>query len=165
MGRLFRIESPGEIGTNRSENMMKAIAPTKLVEGIPVEVLSAELIAEHKLRIRFSDQFEQEVDFMPFLQGSSHPAIRVYLDPERFKGISYRTGRSGLGGLGFVLSHRGSLRRENIALPSLHSRKAVQVDFVLHVVLGFVVVFVLRGLGGGFGVGGEGHLVAVADDF
>jgi Protein of unknown function (DUF2442) len=64
---------------------MKAIAPNKLLEGIPVEVLSAELIGEHKLRIRFSDGFEQEVDFGPFLQKSTHPAIRVFLDPERFK--------------------------------------------------------------------------------
>lgn len=49
-----------------------------------VNIVSAELTGECRLRLNFDDSTQQEVDFKPFLATSVHPDIRAYLNPERF---------------------------------------------------------------------------------
>lgn len=50
----------------------------------PINILTAELVGDYRIGLRFDDGKEQIVDFQPFLSHSSHPAIRAYLDPGRF---------------------------------------------------------------------------------
>ena len=49
-----------------------------------INILTAELVENHRIRIRFDDASEQTVDFKPFLSDSVHPDIRAWLDPVRF---------------------------------------------------------------------------------
>jgi Protein of unknown function (DUF2442) len=55
-----------------------------LVEGVAIDVLRAEHAGGYRLRVTFSDDTERIVDFGPFLQNSSHPAIRAFLEPDKF---------------------------------------------------------------------------------
>jgi uncharacterized protein DUF2442 len=55
-----------------------------LVEGVGIDVLRAEHAGAHRLRLAFDDGTERIVDFGPFLRNSSHPAIRAFLEPEKF---------------------------------------------------------------------------------
>jgi len=50
----------------------------------PINIISATQTGECRIRLRFDDQSEQEVNFKPFLTQSNHPDIRAYLDPVRF---------------------------------------------------------------------------------
>jgi hypothetical protein len=43
-----------------------------------IDVEQAEYLSGYKLRIRFNDGTEQEVDFGPFLRKAGHPDIRKY---------------------------------------------------------------------------------------
>jgi Protein of unknown function (DUF2442) len=45
-----------------------------------------------RLRIEFSDGKTTEVDFEPFLQAATHPGIRRYLQPRRFKQFAITDG-------------------------------------------------------------------------
>lgn len=56
----------------------------RLVEGIGVDVAQAEHAGAYRLRLVFSDGMERTVDFEPFLSSSSHPAIRAFLNPDKF---------------------------------------------------------------------------------
>ena len=49
-----------------------------------INIISATPTGKYKIRLRFDDQREQEIDFQPFLDRSKHPDIRAYLDPLRF---------------------------------------------------------------------------------
>ena len=49
-----------------------------------INIVSAEQVGDHVLRLRFDDGTSQTVDFKPFLSRSHHPDIRAYLDPARF---------------------------------------------------------------------------------
>ena len=49
-----------------------------------VNIVSAERIGPHRLRLNFDDGIIQEVDFAPFLSNSQHPDIRAYLEESRF---------------------------------------------------------------------------------
>jgi len=49
-----------------------------------VNIVSAELAGDYRIRLVFDDGTRQEVDFKPFLAASTHPDIRAYLAPERF---------------------------------------------------------------------------------
>jgi hypothetical protein len=55
-----------------------------LPEGAVIEIVRAERLSEHRLRIYFSDGAERVVDFEPFLNSSQNPMIRAYLDPHKF---------------------------------------------------------------------------------
>lgn len=57
-----------------------------------VAIRSVQLTGPYKLLLVFSDGKENEVDFEPFLRNSRHPAIRSYLDPERFKTYALEDG-------------------------------------------------------------------------
>jgi hypothetical protein len=50
-----------------------------------IEIKSANYIADYAIRILFSDGVNKLVDFKTFLESSSHPSIRKYLDETKFK--------------------------------------------------------------------------------
>lgn len=50
----------------------------------PIEITGLTPTSDYRLRLTFNDGKEQEVDFLPFLSASRHPAIRAFLAPERF---------------------------------------------------------------------------------
>ncbi|MFY9822925.1 MAG: DUF2442 domain-containing protein [Thermoanaerobaculia bacterium] len=64
----------------------------KLVEGVGVDVVQAEQTGAHQLRLIFSDGTERIVDFGPFLDSSAHPAIRSFLEQDRFASFRVEQG-------------------------------------------------------------------------
>lgn len=49
-----------------------------------INITSVEQVSDYVLRLSFDDNTAQTVDFKPFLLLLRHPAIRAYLEPERF---------------------------------------------------------------------------------
>jgi hypothetical protein len=49
-----------------------------------INVIAAKLTGTYTLHLEFDDGVVQTVDFLPFLSRSIHPAIRAYLEPDRF---------------------------------------------------------------------------------
>lgn len=49
-----------------------------------INVKSAELMSDYRMRLLFDDDKEQIVDFKGFLLHSKHPDIRAYLDLAKF---------------------------------------------------------------------------------
>ena len=49
-----------------------------------LEIIDAQQVSAYKLRLNFDDGKDQVVDFEPFLTASRNPAIRAYLDTQRF---------------------------------------------------------------------------------
>ncbi len=64
----------------------------KLVEGISIDVVRAEHEGAYRLRLVFSDGTERTVDFGPFLCSSGHPAIRSFLEPDKFASFRVEQG-------------------------------------------------------------------------
>ncbi|MCY4512192.1 MAG: DUF2442 domain-containing protein [Bdellovibrionales bacterium] len=50
-----------------------------------IKIEKAEYLANYKILFVFSDKAKQEVDFSNFLNNSTHPEIRKYLDIDLFK--------------------------------------------------------------------------------
>jgi hypothetical protein len=50
----------------------------------PINVVTARQVGDYRLHLTFDDGQEQIIDFRPFLSRALHPAIRQWLDPERF---------------------------------------------------------------------------------
>jgi hypothetical protein len=50
-----------------------------------ISIIQANYIDQYKIEFHFNDGKVVVVDFMSFLQNSSHPEIRKYLDLEKFK--------------------------------------------------------------------------------
>jgi hypothetical protein len=78
MDRLLRSEQTDLIYDSDSETSVK------IVEGISVDIVRAEHAGAYRLRIVFDDGTERIVDFGPFLHNSSHPAIRAFLELDKF---------------------------------------------------------------------------------
>jgi len=57
-----------------------------------VHVQAVHHVRAWRLRIEFSDGKISEVDFEPFLRAATHPAIRRYLQPRRFKKFAITDG-------------------------------------------------------------------------
>lgn len=57
-----------------------------------INITAAEQVGDYALRLSFDDGTVQAVDFKPFLSLSRHPAIRAYLEPERFAGFRIEYG-------------------------------------------------------------------------
>jgi hypothetical protein len=55
------------------------------IERFTISVTKAEYAGGYKLRVGFSDGKTQLIDFGPFLRSAKNPAIRDFLDLERFK--------------------------------------------------------------------------------
>ncbi len=53
-----------------------------------INIVTAELAGDFRIRLTFDDATAQVVDFKPFLQRSQHPDIRAYLDAPRFRRVS-----------------------------------------------------------------------------
>lgn len=49
-----------------------------------MNIVAAQALGGYRIRLRFDDGTEQDVDFEHFLSRSLHPDIRAYLDPIRF---------------------------------------------------------------------------------
>lgn len=54
------------------------------VENELLEITNANHLSRYALKLEFSDGTERVIDFEPFLKASRNPAIRAYLDPEKF---------------------------------------------------------------------------------
>ena len=53
-----------------------------------INILKAEYLDDYKIKIHFSTNVQQVVDFEPFLRSHKHPDIQKYLDKELFKKFS-----------------------------------------------------------------------------
>lgn len=58
-----------------------------------IDIIHAEYVPPYAICLRFSDGFEQTVDFEPFLRNAQHPDIRKYLDPSLFQSFAIVNGR------------------------------------------------------------------------
>jgi hypothetical protein len=63
-----------------------------LAEGTGIDIVHVEQVADHKLRLSFSDGVERVIDFEPFLRRSRNPMIRAYLDPQKFANFKLEYG-------------------------------------------------------------------------
>jgi hypothetical protein len=59
--------------------------PSEVYRTEVIEVLSAEYIGNHVIRICFDNGLEKKVDFNAFLNNAGHPSIRKYLDEKLFQ--------------------------------------------------------------------------------
>jgi len=50
-----------------------------------ISILSADYLGEYKVRLRFSDGIERQIDFYDFLSKAKNPMTRKYLDKQLFK--------------------------------------------------------------------------------
>jgi len=50
-----------------------------------LSIVTAIFIGDFAIRIFFNDGFSKLVDFKAFLEKSSHPSIKKYLDEDKFK--------------------------------------------------------------------------------
>lgn len=53
-----------------------------------ISINSAKYIGDYAVRITFADGKSHLVDFKPFLENSTHPSIRKYLDENKFNGFN-----------------------------------------------------------------------------
>lgn len=64
---------------------MRIVKEYNDVQSDLIEIKSAVFIGDYAIRILFSDGVNKLVDFKSFLESSSHPSIRKYLDEPAFK--------------------------------------------------------------------------------
>jgi len=57
-----------------------------------IEVVSADYVHDHLIRILFNDHSVITIDFEPFLSKSQHPSIKKYLDKDLFKNFDIKDG-------------------------------------------------------------------------
>jgi len=57
-----------------------------------LKIDSAKYLSDYVTRIKFNDGNEKIVDFKPFLSKSIHPAIKKYLDENKFSNFSLTDG-------------------------------------------------------------------------
>ena len=57
-----------------------------------MQVVSAEYLADYKIRISFSDLTQRIVDFGPFLTAHPHPQYDKYKNPSHFKKFKIERG-------------------------------------------------------------------------
>ena len=50
-----------------------------------LSISAAQQVGPHTLALTFASGEEQVIDFGPFLRSAGHPAIRAYLDENRFQ--------------------------------------------------------------------------------
>ena len=64
---------------------MKIVAEYNEIHTDVIEITSALFIGDYAIRLNFNDGMSKLVDFKSFLERSSHPSIRKYLDESKFK--------------------------------------------------------------------------------
>jgi hypothetical protein len=88
-----------------------------MVKSKQLKIKKANLIAEHMLRLSFSDGHEQLIDFGPFLKKSLHPEIRKFLNPKLFKRFTIENGELMWGDFDLIFPimdlYENKLDREN----------------------------------------------------
>lgn len=57
-----------------------------------LSVTEAHYIGDFAIRLTFTDGHQKLVDFKPFLEQARHPAIKKYLDENRFKNFQIKDG-------------------------------------------------------------------------
>lgn len=57
-----------------------------------MDIVHAGWLGDYRLRLEFDDGVVQNLDFLPFLQRSHHPAIRAYLEPALFQSFRLEHG-------------------------------------------------------------------------
>jgi len=57
-----------------------------------INIISADLVGDYRIRLGFDDGTAQTVDFRSFLTASLHPDIRCWLDPARFSSFRIEYG-------------------------------------------------------------------------
>ena len=57
-----------------------------------LKIKSVKYLHDYKLQITFQDGTEKKVDFKNFLNSSTNPEIRAYLDQDKFKSFSIKDG-------------------------------------------------------------------------
>lgn len=57
-----------------------------------ISIISAEYIAEYKIKLAFSDGLEREIDFAAFLYNAKNPMARKYLDKKLFRNFKIEYG-------------------------------------------------------------------------
>lgn len=67
---------------------MRIVEEYNEIETDLIKITSATFISDCAIRIIFNDGVNQLVDFKAFLESSSHPSIRKYLDEVLFKQFS-----------------------------------------------------------------------------
>jgi len=60
----------------------------KLTSGVAVDIVTAESVGRHRLRLTFSDGHVSTVDFGEFLRRSLNPETREFLKEAKFKKFS-----------------------------------------------------------------------------
>ena len=60
----------------------------KLVSGVAVDIVAAESVGRHRLKLTFSDGHVTTVDFGGFLRSSLIPETREFLNEAQFKKFS-----------------------------------------------------------------------------
>ena len=86
MDRLLHTSQKHRAGNHYTEDQVS------LSENAVIEVTGVEYISGYALRLRFSDGFERNIDFEPFLRRSGNPMIRAYLKPEKFRNFRLEHG-------------------------------------------------------------------------
>lgn len=64
---------------------MKIVAEYNELQTDVIEITSASFIGDYAIRLNFNDGVSKLVDFKSFLEQSSHPSIRKYIDEFLFK--------------------------------------------------------------------------------
>ncbi len=57
-----------------------------------LKIIDAKHVGEFTLRLNFSNGKRNDVDFKPFLEKSSHPDVKKYLNPKHFARYSLKDG-------------------------------------------------------------------------
>jgi hypothetical protein len=57
-----------------------------------ISIENAQLVGDHAIRFRFSDNTEREIDFSDFLRSAKNPMTRKYLDKELFRDFTIEHG-------------------------------------------------------------------------
>jgi DUF971 family protein len=78
MDRLLHSSSAGSIAAHHDEDQVTPLETEVL------EITNVQLVSRYALKLDFSDATQRVIDFEPFLKASRNPAIRAYLDYERF---------------------------------------------------------------------------------
>jgi len=84
MGRLLRAPQKNRTKANHAKDQV-TIPPE-------VHIERARRVRDYDLRLTFSDGTERTVDFGPFLNHSTNPQIRAFLDMKRFASFRVENG-------------------------------------------------------------------------
>ncbi len=57
-----------------------------------IEIISAKYLENYQISLQFNNGKKRIVDFEPFLQKSTNPWIRRYLDPDLFRNFNVKHG-------------------------------------------------------------------------